>query len=231
MSSSALFRSPLQAWHRAHGARLAEADGWETPAVYTAPEKESAAAKTSLALADLSSFAKLAVRGPGVANWIAQFVGNGPVSKPLGVSRLDSGVLVCRLTADQILLLASSPTLALGHGEHELRCSALEMHFPAATGNLLAINQTSALAGFSLVGHGVAKMLRHLTHLEFPPLDSCVQTRLAGVTALLIRTQELSVPSLRIYVTCDLGEYLWESLMEAGDVLPLGLDGWRSLLA
>jgi glycine cleavage system aminomethyltransferase T len=55
---------------------------------------------------------------------------------------------------------------------------------------------------------------------------------LASVHAVLVRSPELSVPSLRILVGWDLAEYVWATMLDAGrslGIVPLGLDGWRSL--
>jgi glycine cleavage system aminomethyltransferase T len=59
------------------------------------------------------------------------------------------------------------------------------------------------------------------------PMNTCAETALAGVEALLVRTAELSVPSMRVCVPWDLGEYVWERMMEAGrswGITPLGLE-------
>ena len=56
--------------------------------------------------------------------------------------------------------------------------------------------------------------------------------RIVGVEALLLRTDELSLPSVRGYVAWDLAEYVWERLMEAGHpggITPVGLDPLRLL--
>ena len=64
------------------------------------------------------------------------------------------------------------------------------------------------------------------------PVNACAETSLAGVPALLVRTAEFSVPSLRIYVAWELGEDVWERLLDAGrnrGLIPLGLDSLHQL--
>ena len=54
---------------------------------------------------------------------------------------------------------------------------------------------------------------------------SCAETTLAGVEALLVRTEGLAVPSLRLYVAWDMAEFVWERLLETGrrdQITPLG---------
>jgi glycine cleavage system aminomethyltransferase T len=228
---TALLRSPLHTWQQAHGARFADSDGWQTVTGFMDVEKETTAAKSGLALADLSSFAKFEVRGPGVAEWVQHLGGDGAARRPLGVSLVGNCVLACRTAMDHVILLGSDSAFELRHPQGDLLCSGLRFHV-ANEVNLHVINQTSTLAGFSLSGPNVDALLRHLTHLDAPPSDSCVQTRLAGVVTLLVRSQELTVPSLRIYVNWELGEYLWERLLEAGGrwgLQAIGLETWRAL--
>ena len=62
--------------------------------------------------------------------------------------------------------------------------------------------------------------LRHLTQLDVRPAsfpaNSCAETALAGVEALLVRFPERSLPALRVHVAWDLGEHVWERMMQAG---------------
>jgi glycine cleavage system aminomethyltransferase T len=82
-----------------------------------------------------------------------------------------------------------------------------------------------------MVGPRLEGVLCRLTHLDVRPAalppDSCVETALAGVEALLVRHDRGDLPAVRVYVAWDLGEYVWERVLEAGrDVpaTPLGLD-------
>src|SRR5713101_7083321 len=103
-------RSPLHHWHVAHGARMEEIDGWRVPVSY-AGEREPTV--DGLALVDLSAFAKVSVRGPGVADLTGKLLGDA--LKPLGVASVpgERPVLVCRLSDDHLMLLGSAPRLEL----------------------------------------------------------------------------------------------------------------------
>jgi heterotetrameric sarcosine oxidase gamma subunit len=222
-------RTPLQHWHTAQGARFAESDGWQLPQVYSSVEAETAAARTGLALADLSAFAKISLQGRGVAALTRALIGDGPATRPLGVAALtaDGPALACRLTEDHLLLLTemTNPT-ALAE-----RLASLGQGQP-----IIQSDVTSAYAGFCLVGPHTEMALRHVTALDVAPaalpVSSCAETSLAGVHALLVRAPEVTVPSLRIYVAWDLGEYVWERLLDAGrrlGIIPLGQEGLRVL--
>lgn len=70
-----LLRSPLDAWHRAAGAKMAEFGGWEMPIDYPASAgggvlREHAAVRTAVGCFDVSHLGKLSVRGPGAAAFV-----------------------------------------------------------------------------------------------------------------------------------------------------------------
>jgi glycine cleavage system aminomethyltransferase T len=115
ISTPPISRTPLHHWHEAHGARFLTSDGWQVPAVYTSAERETAAALTGLALADISAVAKMNLLGAGVPTAVQFLAGDSPAARPRGVARLtgNSPVLACRLAGDHLLLLASTPNPAV----------------------------------------------------------------------------------------------------------------------
>jgi heterotetrameric sarcosine oxidase gamma subunit len=223
---SPVARTPLHHWHAAHGARFANREGWQVVAVYTDPQREAEAARAGLGLVDISSFAKISVRGPEAASLMP---GGVPLS-PGGVCHWQlaaSAILVCRLTEDHLLLLASTPAAT------ELRQQLAALRAGRA---VVQTDVTSAYTGYWVMGPLREEFLSRLTHLDVRPasfpVNTCAETALAGVEALLVRTAELSLPALRIYVAWDLGEYVWERLMEAGcdgQITHLGLNALARL--
>lgn len=204
-------RTLLHHWHAAHGARFTDRDGWQVVAAYSDAATEAAAARAGLGVADVSASAKVSLRGPGVASF---------VPSPRGVVALPEGpALACRLTDDHLLLLASTTSAtALGRQAAALREGRA----------VVQTDVTSAYAGFWLIGPRLDELLRHLTHLDVRPaafpVNSCAETAFAGVEALLVRFAE---DSLRVHVAWDLGEYVWERMMEVGrdvPIRPLGLE-------
>lgn len=209
-------RTPLHHWHAAHGARFAARDGWQLVAAYSGAEVEADAARTALGIADISGSAKISLRGPGVAS---------VVPRPRGVVALpDVPALACRLTDDHLLLLAPTPdATALGRYAAG-RCEGQPV---------VRTDVTSAYAGFRLIGPRLDELLRRLTHLDVRaaafPVGSCAETAFAGVEALLVRPAEQSLPSMHIYVAWDVGEFVWERMLEAGDNVPIAPVGVEAL--
>lgn len=199
-------RTPLHHWHLAHGARFVDRDGWQVVAAYSAAEPEAAAARAGLGLADVSDWVKISLRGPGV----------GVVGPARGrVAALDELSLACRLTDDHLLLLSSTAVML----------PSIQRFVEQHAGTAVRTNVTSALAGFELIGPELEGVLCRLTHLDVRPAalppDGCAETALAGVEALLVRPERGGLPALRLFVAWDLGEYVWERLLEAGAGVPL----------
>jgi 4-methylaminobutanoate oxidase (formaldehyde-forming) len=194
-------------------------------------ENEIAAARTGLAVADVSAFAKIRLLGRGVPELTQALVGDGPATKPLGVARLKTAGRgwACRLTVDQLLLLP----LATSPADHQVLL-AKAVGFP----DVIQRDVTSAYAGFGLIGPLREKLLCRLTRLDMSetalPVATCAETSLAGVHALLIPWSELSLPGMWIYVSWDVAEYVWETLLESGRSLaitPIGVDSLQFLLS
>jgi sarcosine oxidase gamma subunit len=116
----------------------------------------------------------------------------------------------------------------------EIDVSALKCRLSSPEPAIAAVNSTCALAGFSLLGQHWPKVLHRVTSFDVEnhlPSGMCAQTNIAGIRALLVRADELQVPSIRIYVACDLAEYVWERLLAAENISLIGLDAWRNLLS
>jgi sarcosine oxidase subunit alpha len=217
-------RTPLHDWHAAHGARFLDRDGWQLPIAFAGESQEVAAARSGLALADLSAFAKVSLLGQGVEE-VARSLGMVPADRPLTAARLTGldarfAVLGCRLTVEHLLLLAG----ATAGNFMELVTTSV------AKTTVLQTDVTCSYAGFCLAGPGTEHVLRRLTPLDVSPTalsaGSCAETSVAGVACLLVRPAAADVPSTRVYVSWDLGEYVWQELLAAGrsfGVTPIGL--------
>jgi heterotetrameric sarcosine oxidase gamma subunit len=230
---TAVARTPLHHWHAAAGARFIETDGWQVPAAYAGAEHEPAAPPAGLGLADVSAFAKVRLLARDGAAFNRILSAGDPAPRPGGAILLsaDNPLLACRLTEDHLLLLAAAPGFAFQAEGLTLRASRAGLE--ATTDQALIVRDvTCSYAGFCLLGQRPAEVLRHLTPLDVSapafPAGSCAETILAGVQTLLVHPPADSFPpSLRVYVAWDLGEYVWEQILEAGrhrGLEPLGHD-------
>jgi glycine cleavage system aminomethyltransferase T len=64
------------------------------------------------------------------------------------------------------------------------------------------------------------------------PDGSCAQTHLAKCHAIVARRDVSGLLAYRIFVMRDVGEFVWDALMEAGrgrGLAPIGTEAWRAL--
>jgi sarcosine oxidase subunit alpha len=207
-STPPLARTPLHAWHAARGVRFAQRGGWLLPLAPPEPEGRTPA-DSGLSLADVSAFVKMAFLGRAVPEFVRLLVGDGLANRPRGVSAISVGgpALACRLAADHLLLLTTTPDGA-----------AVERHLaPLRQAHaVVQADVTTAYASFRLAGGAWEAVLSGLTALDVRPaalpVGSCAETGLAGVPALLVPSAEFGHPGMRICVGWDVAEYVWESL-------------------
>jgi glycine cleavage system aminomethyltransferase T len=221
-------RTPLAQWHAQHGARFDEIESWQVPVVYSSEDRELEAARTGLALADVSFVAKMMLRGPGVADVTPSLTEDILIAKSGRVAPLkaDKSVLVCRLHIDQLLLLAGP--------SGKIRLDQLLSKVGKAP-TLLQSDVTSAFAAFWLFGPFTDEALRQSTHHDISamPPGSCAETGLAGVPAILVRSHAPAITSMRILTGWDVAEYVWEKIWQVGEtwkISPMGMDALDLML-
>jgi sarcosine oxidase subunit alpha len=213
------------------GARFVELAGWQVPDTFRTPEEELAAAHAGLGLVDLSALTKLRLLGAGVVDHLATRRPDAAVPRPGAVQHLGSGseALLLGLVADEYLQL-SDPTAPDGS------VGALQ-HGPGADGAAIhTADVTSTLLAIGLAGPRCRDLLRRVTSLDlrpwrFPDL-TCAQGQVAEITGLLARVDRGGLPSYLLLASRGYGEYLWDTLWQAGGALgvaPLGWRAWRAL--
>ena len=223
-------RSAIHHRQLALGGRLAQQAGWEYVASFGNAEDELRRARSGVVVVDLSPRGKLLVRGTGVEAWAARAVGGKtvPVGHVVPWDHVRGGQL-CRLSQeDALVLTAPDETLP------PRIAPALERSIVAEDkGCLHLVDVTSGRAGMGLVGPRSRDVLVKLTALDVEPEclpDShCAQTALAKVAALVVR-QDLDggVPAYEVYVARDLGEYVWEAVLDAGAEFGIAPCGWTA---
>ena len=218
----------LSALHHAHlaiGADMAESYGWLRPVSYTTPEDEAAAVRRGVGLCDTSPSGKLLLHGE-IDRYIMEGLQQGGPEEPgdAGLMQFteDSGIgdiLAARLTADEALLITAptqSPMVAETLGSMEDACA-------------YSVDITSARTAICVAGPAAQGTLAAVTEIDTSPHSfpdmSCAQGSISQVHATLIRHDLGDLPCYHVYVDRAYGEYLWETLTEAGgryDITPFG---------
>jgi sarcosine oxidase subunit alpha len=229
-----LRKTPLHAWHEAHGADWEPVGHWRRPYCYPgagetrhdAVMREVRAVRGSLGLLDASTLGKILIKGPDAARLADMLYTNMMSTLKPGKCRyglmcnengflMDDGV-VARLSEDAFLLHTTSGGADRIHAwiEDWLQCEWWDW-------KVHAINLTEQYAQIAVVGPNARKVLESLgsdmdlSAAAFPFMD-WREGQIAGILARVFRISFSGELSYEVAVPAGQGLALWEKLMEAG---------------
>ena len=212
----------LSAMHEGHinlGATMVNLEGWQRPSRYTNINDELETIQRSVGLCDISPTGKLFVQGGGVRR-LSTDLPQGKIGR-IGRLEIDGDQhMIAMLATDHMLVLTppNQSTAVINSLDRQLDEDAV-------------VDMTSALAGISLLGPHSQAVLSRLTDIDLStnafPDQSCTQTSLAQIHATILRADHAGHQWYDLYVSRDLGQYVWDAILQAGDKLgikPFGTD-------
>ncbi|HEU0094114.1 MAG TPA: glycine cleavage system aminomethyltransferase GcvT [Vicinamibacteria bacterium] len=221
-------KTPLNAVHRASGAKMVPFGGWDMPVEYSGLISEHMAVRKAAGLFDVSHMGEFEVEGPGAlpflqrvtANDVARLVdGQAQYSAlPMPSGAPVDDVIVYRRAADRYLLVVNA-----GNIEKDFRW--LQEQGPQ---DLELKNRSDAYALIALQGPRAQEILQPLTTLDLGALkyyhfaDVEVDSRPVTVS----RTGYTGEDGFEIFVPPAHVEAFWKRLLEAGGekgLVPAGL--------
>ena len=225
--------SAIHPKHLSLGAVIVESDGWRRPASYTSAGEETDLLREGVGICDISPLGKIVIHGD-IEAYLAEGFSQPVPAEPGESSRLraaeDSGIremIVARLAHDEALLLTApnQAPLVIDLLESDIdRCAH-------------SVDVTSVLAGIKITGPSASRLLAGVTEMDLRPESfpdmSCAQGSVAEVHGTLLRLDHGDLLSHDLYFGREYGEYMWDSLMEAGSphsVTPFGTEALASLV-
>jgi sarcosine oxidase subunit alpha len=240
MATSPLKYTALHPQHLALGAVMVGDSGWQRPERYGPVEEELKKVRESVGLCDVSPVGKLDLKGKQFTPLFEFFFSSSTLPQVGRVQRMAwnngnnmSGIegSCCRLGNDHVLLLTKPDTLATME-------QAFTQQIRTTDDCLHLTNLTSALAAVQLVGPHSRDLLRKLTALDLSPQQfadlTCAQGSVAKVCALVVRADLRPELAYEVYCGREFGEYLWDTLRDAGQefgAVPFGVATQRLLRA
>ena len=225
---STLKRTPLHAFHAAHGGRLVDFAGWEMPVQYRSILEEHKAVRRVAGLFDVSHMGEVDVRGPDAARYLNRLVTND-------VARLHPGrVLYTPMcypsggVVDDLLIYMRGPDdyfLCINAGNIDKDLAW--MHAQAA-GYAVTIQDRSAdYALLALQGPRAESILQGLTGAKLGALKyyHFAEGTVAGVHCLISRTGYTGEDGFELYHAAGDAVALAEALFAAGHASGLELAG------
>ena len=226
----------LSAIHHKHlglGATMVENSGWQRPARYTSVEDEVDRLQQAVGICDISPVGKMLLQSEAAISLLEATI-TGIDGVAVGqVRRLRRkgdteyhDVVVAYLAVDEAFVLIS-PNGASLVAKSLAKDSAYCAH---------AVDMTSAYAGVMIVGPLARGLLGAVTEVNVSgrtmPDMSCLQAKVAEIHALLLRRDLGGLLCYELYIGREFGEYIWDTLMEAGEeyhIVPFGIEALARL--
>ena len=222
---TALSRTPLHAFHVAHGGRIVPFAGWEMPVQYTGIIEEHLAVRRTAGLFDVSHMGECRVTGPDAPAFLDRMMTNAMASIPQGMARStvlcqpDGGcvddLIVYRLGPEKFLICLNASNAAKD-------IAWLRAHVGAA--RVTITDECALWAQLALQGPEAEAILTPLTDAALPALRrfGFAVANVAGTPGCIVsRTGYTGSPGFEIYLPAAAAPAMAEAILAAGK--PRGL--------
>lgn len=243
-------RSPLHAWHLAHGAVMTETGPWLRPWFYRwagatverACREEMRLVRHAVGMADVSTLGKIDVQGPDAGEFLDRVYVNGFANLPVGRARYgvmltDDGVVLDDGTTTRLSDTRYFMTTSTAQADEVL--SRLEFLLDCAWTDLRvhATSVTDQWSGMVVAG----PRSRIALEAAFPRLDlsnstlprmACLQTKVDGIPLRIIRLSFSGELAYEIYAPAGYAVSLWQHMLSSAEpvgIRPYGLEALASL--
>jgi aminomethyltransferase len=216
-----LARTPMERAARAAGARFETRDGWTVAVGYSSPEQEREALRRAAGWADVSHLGKLEVHAS--AEDLAAIVGEAAAGAALelGTATRAGDAWWLPVTTERAVVVGE-PAVIAGLRER------LESAAASAARTVSIIDVTSKYCAVTLVGPQAREVFARFSAIDVRerslPVAGFRPGSIARSPGLLVREGE---DRFLLMIGWALGQYLWETVSDAGTHLgaaPVGLD-------
>ena len=223
-----LKKTPLDARHRAAGARMVEFAGWEMPVQYAGVIEEHRAVRTAAGLFDVSHMGEIRVAGRGAEAFLQYATPNDVAKLACGQIHYSAllteqgtyidDLLVYRMTDEEFLVVVNAANVDSDFAHIQ--------SLPQSDVELTDVSEEYAL--LALQGPSASEILSPLTDSQ---LDEIKYYRFAmgeviGHSAIISRTGYTGEDGFELYVAPESAPPIWDALFEAGEkfgLAPAGL--------
>lgn len=232
-----LKKTPLNARHRLHGARMVEFGGWDMPVEYTSITEEHLAVRTQAGLFDVSHMGQIEIAGSGALDAVQWLTSNDASKLAIGQAQYSGlltergtfvdDLLVYRLLDDHFLLVVNASNIVKDYDWMVSRTR--ELGADAAV-----VNSSSRYALLALQGPRALEVLQTLTAIDLASIRYYwfAVGEVAAIRATVSRTGYTGEDGFEIFVPPAHADRLWNAILEAGrdaGVRPCGLGGRDTL--
>jgi len=230
VTEAPLKKTPLNARHRASGAKMVPFGGWDMPVEYSGLSNEHAAVRARAGLFDVSHMGEIEIAGQDALAAVQRISSNDASKLAVGQAQYSGlltpagtfidDLLVYRLAASHFLLVVNAGNIPKDYAW------IAEQIKPA--GDAVAVDASSRYALLAIQGPEAQNILQPLTGVELGTIKYYwfAHGEVANVRATISRTGYTGEDGFEIFVPPQSADRVWLALLESGkavDVIPCGL--------
>ena len=227
-----LKKTPLNARHRASGARMVPFAGWDMPVEYAGGGvvAEHMAVRTAVGLFDVSHMGEIEIAGKDALAAVQRISSNDASKLQVGQAQY-SGLLTPDGTfVDDLLVYRLAPShflLVVNAGNIEKDYAWMAEQIKPA-GDAVAVNASSRYALIAVQGPYAQTILQTLTDVDLSSIKYYwfAHGEVASVRATISRTGYTGEDGFEVFVPPQSADRVWLALLEAGKgsgIVPCGL--------
>jgi aminomethyltransferase len=229
-AAASLKRTPLNARHRALGARMVPFAGWDMPIEYAGVTDEHLAVRTRAGVFDVSHIGEIEIAGGNALDAIQLISSNDATRLQVGQAHYSAlttpdgtfvdDMLVYRMAPNHFMLVVNASNI-----EKDYNWIAGQIR---EIGNVAAVDASSRYALIAIQGPAASEVLQPLTGVELAQVKYYwfAHGEVANARATVSRTGYTGEDGYEIFVPPNMADRVWQALLEAGrpaNVLPCGL--------
>jgi len=229
-TAAPLKKTPLNARHRAYGAKMVPFGGWDMPVEYTGIVAEHLAVRERAGLFDVSHMGQIEIAGKDALAGVARFSSNDAAKLAVGQAHY-SGLMSEKGTfVDDLLVYRLAPAhfLMVVNASHIPDDYAYIAQRIQPAGDAVAVDASSRYALLALQGPKALETLQPLTGVDLSSIKYYwfAHGEVAGVRATISRTGYTGEDGFEVFVPPQSADKVWLAILESGkpvDVIPCGL--------
>src|SRR5690349_17496506 len=229
-TAAPLKKTPLNARHRASGAKMVPFGGWDMPVEYSGIVAEHMAVRERAGLFDVSHMGEIEIAGKDALAAVQRISSNDASKLQVGQAQY-SGLTTPEGTfVDDLLVYRLAPAhfmLVVNAGNIEKDYAWIAEQIKPA-GDAVAVDASSRYALLALQGPAALQILQSLTGVELAGLKYYwfAHGEVAGVRATVSRTGYTGEDGFEVFVPPQSADKLWLALLQSGagvGLIPCGL--------
>ena len=229
-STAHLKKTPLNARHRAHGARMVPFGGWDMPVEYSGITNEHMAVRSKAGLFDVSHMGEVEVAGKDALSAVQLISSNDAAKLNIGQAQYSAlttpqgtfidDLLVYRLAGDHYLLVINA-------GDIEKKYMWIAER-TRGIGDVAVVNSSSRYALLAVQGPAAVDIVQQLTSVDLASIKYYwfAHGEVAGVRSTISRTGYTGEDGFELFIPPASADRVWNAILQAGagaGIVPVGL--------